>query len=260
MGHIGNIVLGGLLLFSSCKNQAQNANNPSDYIYGKWKYEKHLWSGLGKYTIVQVDSIKKSTLRIEKDKIYFDNIKFIDTCKFSSSTIKFSKLLDKGNYEYDWFEDGTKLLLRTKDTGPLPTLYTKEQLSKINLIDFGCGYDLSILYLKQDTLILNYLAGVTIFLTKMSNDVQDYSGTGSTTKELPLTGKVTAVKLSYEFYKEPDQLIIEDQNGKQLFKTEMIATNGVQLTTVPLNGVRKLIFNVNSEQPNSKWRFKVELK
>jgi len=96
--------------------------------------------------------------------------------------------------------------------------------------------------------------------TSSSNKMEDYSGTGSTTKELLLTGKVTAIKLSYEFYKEPDQLIVEDQNGKQLFKTEMTATNGVQTTTVPLNGVSKLIFKVNSEQPNSKWRFKVELK
>lgn len=88
--------------------------------------------------------------------------------------------------------------------------------------------------------------------------VKDYSGTGSSTKELSLTGKETALKLSYEFYKEPDQLIVEDQNGKQLFKTEMTATNGMQTATVPLNGVSKLVFKINSEQPNSKWRFKVE--
>jgi len=37
------------------------------------------------------------------------------------------------------------------------------------------------------------------------------------------------------------------------------ATNGMKSTTVQLNGVTKLVFKIKSEQPNSQWRFKVEL-
>ncbi len=258
MGHINNIILAGLLLFSSCKNQAQNVNNPSEYIYGQWKCEKYLWSELGRYTLVQVDSIKKSILHIEKDKIYFDKIKFIDTCKFSSSTIQTSKLFDKKNEEYYWFEEGDKRLLPLKHTGVLPSMYTKEQLSKIDLIDLGCVSELSILYLKQDTLILNYIAGVIFYMTKVP-DVRTYTGTRSSTKELSLSGKETTIKLSYEFYKEPDQLVIEDQTGKELFKTEKLATNAMKTATLQLNGTTKLIFKIKSDDPTSQWRFKIEL-
>lgn len=259
MGYISNILLSGLLLFPSSKNQAQNISNSTEYIYGQWKYEKHLWSGLGRYTLAQVNSIKKSILHIERDKIFFDKIKFIDTCNFSSSKITTSNLFDRKNEEYTWFEEGDKRLLPIKYTGLLPSVYTKEQLSKINLIDLGCVSELSILYLKQDTLILNYVAGVIFFLTKVPDKYYYYTGTGKTTKELSLNGNETTLKLSYEFFKDPDQLVIEDQSGKELFKTERLATKGINLTSVKLSGVTKLIFKVKSEQPNSLWRIKVEL-
>lgn len=129
------------------------------------------------------------------------------------------------------------------DSSPVLTLYIKESTDKSLKICFNQGKCIAENYEKA----------------RDGNKIEDYSGTGNTVKELQLTGKVTSIKLSYEFYKEPDQLIIEDQNGKQLFKTEMTATNGMQSTTVPLNGVSKLVFKINSEQPNSKWRFKVEL-
>jgi hypothetical protein len=259
MGYINKIIIIGLIILSSNKNQAQGINNSSDYIYGKWKVEKELSKQYTKFGTNDVGKIKESILHIEKNKIYFENINFVDTCFFTKSKIRVSELFDKKNDEYYWFEEGDKLLLPLKYTGPLPTIYTKKQLKEIYLIDLGCGYDLSILYLKQDTLILNYLGGVTFFLTKLSNEVKEYKGNGNSTKELLLTGKETSIKLDYEFYKEPDQLILEDQNGKQLFKTEVTTTNGVKTTSVRLNKVTKIVFKVKSKLPNSVWRFKIEL-
>lgn len=49
-----------------------------------------------------------------------------------------------------------------------------------------------------------------------------------------------SIKLNYEFYKEPDQLIIEDQNGNELSKMEKFATKGMLLTREKLDGVTKL--------------------
>ena len=73
-------------------------------------------------------------------------------------------------------------------------------------------------------------------------------------------GYETELKLSYDFYKEPDQLVITDRNGKELFNTEMVATNGRKTAEISLRGVTKLVLKVESSKPSSKWRIKVEIK
>ena len=130
------------------------------------------------------------------------------------------------------------------DSSPELTLYLKEITDKSMKICFnnksGCNTE-------------NY--------TKEIDNIksQNYSGKGSMTNEQSLTGKESTIKLNYDFYGEPDQLIIENQNGRELFKTEKLATNGIKTTTVKINSVTKLVFKIKSEQPNSKWRFKVEV-
>ena len=128
-------------------------------------------------TEYQLDSLKNTKLKINKDKIYFENISFIDSCSFSKSNIKVTNLFDKENtWEYSWYEDGERLLLRPKDIGPLAYRYTKKELSKIKKIDLGCKYNsLSILYLKQDTLIIDDLEGVTLFMTKVPRSKEGYT-------------------------------------------------------------------------------------
>ncbi len=166
MDYIRNILFVGLFLLSFCTNQAQDTVSLTDQIYGQWKYENHLWWEYGKYTQNEVDSFKCSILQISRDKIYFEDVIFVDSCSFSEASIKTSKLLDRTNEEYHWFEEGSVQLLPTRYTGPLVLQYSKKELKKIDKIDLGCGYDLSILYLKSDTLILNYLGGITLFMTK----------------------------------------------------------------------------------------------
>jgi hypothetical protein len=159
-------------------------------------------------------------------------------------------LVEQGQWIFDSKEKTIKLKSRKfstnytfHDSSPILILYINESTDKSLKICFNNGKCIAENYEK----------------THDDNKVEDYRGIGGTVKELHLNGKVTSIKLSYEFYKEPDQLIVEDQNGKQLFKTGMTATHRMQSTTVPLNGVSKLFFKINSEQPNSKWRFKVEL-
>ena len=160
-------------------------------------------------------------------------------------------IIERGKWIFDIKENKISLKDRKfsssytfHDSTPALTLYVKEITDKSMKLCFNN---------KDGCITENYEKKTS------TNKSQNYTGTGTTTKELSLSGKETAIKLSYEFYKEPDQLIIEDQNGKQLYKTEMIATNEAQKTTVSLNGVVKLVFKIKSEQPNSKWRFKVEL-
>jgi hypothetical protein len=229
MAYINNILIVGLLMLCSCKNQAQPyqlSKEPYNIVYGQWKHVYHEWHQYGKLNTVQVDSLKHVLFKIGKDKAYFENISFIDTCSFSTSDIKISKLFDKANkWEYSWYEDGEQFLLRPKDVGPLIYRYTKEELSEINKIELGA--------------------------------FESYTGTGSITKELKLTGKETTLKLSYEFYKEADELIVYDQNGKELDRTGMQATTKEVTETINIYDVTKLVFKIESKEANSKWKFSV---
>lgn len=172
MRFISNILIIGLLMLYSCKNQAQPdqfTKKSFSQIYGQWKYVDYDWHQYGKLTREQVNSLKHSLLKIDRDKAYFENIGFVDTCSFSSSSVRINKLFAKSNtWEYSWYKDGEQFLLRPKDVGPLIYRYTKEELGKMDKIELGCEYGVSILYMNQDTLILNYLGGITLFMTKVS--------------------------------------------------------------------------------------------
>lgn len=261
MGYISNILIVGLLILCSCKNQAQPTQSTKELhnqIYGQWKYVHHEWHQYSKLTKEQVDSLTHALLIVSKDKAYFENIGFIDSCLFSNSDIKISKLFDKTNtWEYSWYEDGERFLLRPKDVGPLIFRYTKKELSQLDKIELGCEYGISIMYLKQDTLILNYLGGIVLFMTKLPYSTKLYTGSGNITKEQVLTGNETLLKLSYEFYKEADELIVYDQNGKELHRTSMRATTKEVTETIIIYDITKLVFKIESKEKDSKWKFSV---
>jgi hypothetical protein len=81
----------------------------------------------------------------------------IKPCTFSKINIR--NFFDRDDKEPNVIEDRA-----------LALKYTKEQLSSFKRIETNCGQDncLIILYFKQDTLILNYCGGITIFMTKVS--------------------------------------------------------------------------------------------
>lgn len=98
--------------------------------------------------------------------------------------------------------------------------------------------------------------GVKILYEEIS---KENSGVGSLTKEFLLSGYETELKLSYEFYKEADELIVYDNNGKELHRTGIRATTKNETATINLSGVTKLMFKIKSKDTTSKWRFSVEV-
>jgi hypothetical protein len=87
-----------------------------------------------------------------------------------------------------------------------------------------------------------------------------YTGIGNQTEEILLTGYETELKLSYEFYKNPGKLVVEDRNGKVLFSTEVAEINKKRIQEIPLRGVTKLVFKVVSSEKGCNWKTKVEIK
>lgn len=146
------------------------ASDSLGWMYGDWRYVGHEWFPVGRLTKEEFDRLKQSTLKISEDSIYFENIVFSATkpCSYSRSSVKINKLLDKKNeWEYSWYEEGDSFLRIPKDVGPLIYLYVKEQLEKmdrVQLTDEFCAF--RYFYVKDDTLILPNLEGVTLFLTK----------------------------------------------------------------------------------------------
>jgi uncharacterized protein YecT (DUF1311 family) len=172
MGNIKKIIIIGALVLFSCYSNAQNKSNPNEFVYGKWKYFKHFDWRATKYDINDIKSIKSDTLIIEKNKIFFENTKLIEPCIYSK--IMFKSFFDRDDKEPNFVEDRA-----------LALKYTKEQLSTFQRIETDCQYNcLNILYLKQDTLILNYCGGITFFFTKLSIDNNSKSEYEKVDKEL----------------------------------------------------------------------------
>ena len=128
-------------------------------ILGKWKYATHLYRKVGRYGPKEVDAIKSSLLCFVKDKVYFTNLTFIDTCFYSELHPK--AFFDREDKEPSYFSDG-----------PLAIKYSKEQLSKFIRIDLNCKSNgFGTFYLNADTLILKSTGGgVTFFFTKSKAD------------------------------------------------------------------------------------------
>lgn len=154
MENIKNIITLGILILFTYYSAAQNKSD--EFLYGDWKCVKHFNWRATKFGISDIKNIKSDTLVIEKDKIFFKYIQLIEPCIYSKIAIK--NFFDRDNKDPNFVEDRA-----------LALKYTKEQLSTFKRIEFDCQYNcLSILYLKQDTLILNYCGGITLFFTKLS--------------------------------------------------------------------------------------------
>jgi len=91
-------------------------------------------------------------------KIFFTNVKFIDTCIYNELNLK--AFFDREDKEVSYFQDG-----------PLAIKYSEAELSKFIWLDFDCQKnDFGIFYLNSDTLILKTFGGITFFFTK-SKDI-----------------------------------------------------------------------------------------
>jgi hypothetical protein len=145
------LVLIGILCFQFSFSQEPD---PSRQVLGKWKYEKHIYSKVGRYGKEEVDAIKSSQLCFLKDKVYFTDLTFIDTCFYTQ--IQPKAFFDRKDKESSYFQDG-----------PLAVKYSEKQLSNFIRIELDCQpNDFGVFYLNADTLILKSTGGVTFFFTK----------------------------------------------------------------------------------------------
>jgi len=141
-----------------CQFLLSNEPDISEQLLGQWKYESFLYRGVGRYGKKEVDAIKSARLCFNKDKIYFTDVTFIDTCFYSDlhSAAFFNREFKQSHYLLD---------------GPLAIKYSEEQLSKFIRIDLNCKENgIGTFYLNRDILILNSTGGVTFFFTK-SKDI-----------------------------------------------------------------------------------------
>ena len=87
-----------------------------------------------------------------------------------------------------------------------------------------------------------------------------YIGTGSKTYEIDLEDRQTTIELLYEFYTEPDELLLYDQNGKELFRSGMMKTQKAVSKMINVSGVTKMILKIDTKDANSRWTILVNAK
>lgn len=251
MGYINKklfFVFLALLYFNGCTAQVEKVPD-INYIFGKWKCVKQDYRGYQKFSLEQAEQIRHSILIFEKNNFFYEGVKFIEPCSFTN--IKISKYDTSAYLGYS-----------------VEYVYLKKELAKVLVIEpvdekgeGACFNECAIFFLKQDTLI-NICGGYTFYMLKDNNknEAIRFNGSGDTTKELTLSGIEKSLTLSYEFFKEPDELIIYDQNEKEIFRTGMTVTTKAERETIKLKGVSKLIFKIRCKETNSKWRFSAETK
>ena len=150
------LIIGCLVFLSvGCAN-SQNKSDSKNFLIGKWKFVKYFDWQATEFGNKEIQSIKKDTLIIEPNKIYFLRSKFIEPSNYSK--ILFVNFFDGRDKKPNVMEDRA-----------LAIKYSKEQLGTFKRIEVnGDPYNcLNTLYLHQDTLILNYCGGITLFMLKL---------------------------------------------------------------------------------------------
>lgn len=84
------------------------------------------------------------------------------------------------------------------------------------------------------------------------NDVV-FSGEGNLVKQVFLDGSISCIEIVYDFYKIADQLIVTDQDGKQLALVKTSSTSGDRAILIPTKSVTLLTLKISSDTPTSRW-------
>jgi len=142
----------------------RSQNNTTTNILGSWKYVKHESWRVTQYSNKDINCVKKSVLIIDRNKVYFVGPAslLIEPCTYNK--MSFKKFFDRDEPEPDVSEDRM-----------LAVLYSKKELEKFVRIELHVDYNcLETMYLKKDTLILNYCGGVTFFLTRIKTNIDSH--------------------------------------------------------------------------------------
>jgi dipeptidyl aminopeptidase/acylaminoacyl peptidase len=235
-----------LLIFQS-ESIAQNIVDFEKNIIGNWECVKFNSRGNQKFSISQANQIKKSILVIQKNSFYYNRVKFVDICKFSNWKISLYDTVNlTGNF--------------------LDFIYSKKDLINIKVLDpvdnvneYSCFNNCAEFFLKDDTLI-NICGGYAYYLKKINYIDFKLKGSGSFIKEFSLVGNESFVYLDYEFFKDPDQLLIFDESGNQLFKSAMTTTSSIKKEKIKLNNIKKVYLKIKPSTSNSMWSVKIVCK
>lgn len=242
------------LLLGSCQLLAQT---PKEYSFDLQQF-KSCWlkdmvyeSNGGRYTLEDVESMKGKVICFDKKStdLLGDtvinarySIKKESTETFTVRNFQVFKDIPK------WFKINKDSLFVVRLTsGKSITQSPTARIKTIKAYPYEFAYDGNYLYMP--------LNGSLFRFEKKQSGKQWIVGTGTTVKELPLTGKERTLNLSYEFFSDPDELIIYDQNSKELYWSGMKGTKRVESVTVPINKVTKLTVKINSEVTTSRWKF-----
>jgi len=90
-----------------------------------------------------------------------------------------------------------------------------------------------------------------------------FSGTGNYEYKTPVSYITKTLVLKYNFYKLPDQLYIEDQEGNILYNTDMEGTSREQVKEITLSkveNIKTLIFRISTQKSDSRWKFSIDFK
>jgi len=157
MAHIttlSKVIILNMLLFIGGCNLNTIGLQKDKSIEGQWRYAKYLEYHPTKYGIEELNNLKKSRLIITKNRLYYKNIHFVDSC-------------NDINWKCEPYDTSYSESIQ------LEHFYSKVELSKIysfTPVDKtgewqGCFADCAVFYLKQDTLI-NICGGYPIFLVR----------------------------------------------------------------------------------------------
>lgn len=232
-----NLIAVFLVLLSANIIYSQTIKNPLNYLFGRWKCVKLVYGKADRYTVQQGKQLEASILIITPHKISYEGANFIPTCT-----------------NVNWRID--------RDRSEVYYLTWRFAIDTSIVIPFNDGsnsecFNNTALDLYKDTLY-NDCGGDYYIRVKVPYETKEYTGTGSDKKEFILSAQAYNLKLTYDFFKEPDKLEVCDQNGKELYHTDMTATNGKQVIVIPIVGVTKLTFKITSEVQSSQWSFKAE--
>lgn len=245
------------ILFNSCSaNQVQNdisfnnvapsnieSNNALSEIEGYWYPISYTGSVSQALMPKDIDKFMKMHIFISRDTI----VDFVDTVFDLNYTIDTVNTKDFLQMNVGEFYKYKMLAPKIKD---IFINCKKRDLKKGNIFATtrSFAYDGKYLLTFQD--------GVTFLCAKRESGIV-FNGSGTSVKEFPLTGNEHVLNLSYEFFSDPDELIVYDQDGKELYRSGMKGTKQVEHVAIPVNKVTKLTVKINAEAVASRWKFAV---
>jgi len=242
-----------IVIASVCQTNAQSTKSRFKINDFKccWQLEKIVYESGGMYGSADEARLKGTVICFNKDTI---NI-LGDTITEARYTIKKESTEAFTVRNFQVFQDIPKWFGITVDSVyniKLSGKYnTKDALGNPSQskTDYELAFDGAYLYLNDGN-------GSLFKLTKYhKNATKRYVGSGSTIKQFTLSGKEKSLNLFYEFYTDPDEIIVYDQNDKELYHSEMVSTNQEKKINIKLYNTNKLTIKIISKAANSRWAF-----